>query len=214
MRLRNIRGKDEIAKNHPKIIVNTSDYNGDLRKAFENSNPLHIEIGSGKGLFIKTLSEKNPEINYLGFEFNAKVIQRNIIHQLKAHIPSNLFIVDASAEVLRCLLPNNSVEKIYLNFSDPWPKPRHKKRRLTSPGYLDIYKTILSQEGEIEFKTDNEELFNYSLEMLNQNKWSLFECTNDLYHSEYLDGNIQTEYEIKFVHMGKKINKLKAKPYK
>jgi tRNA (guanine-N7-)-methyltransferase len=212
MRLRHVKNGYEILRKHPKVIDNVNMYKGDLRKAFENNNPLHIEVGSGKGQFIRSLSEKNLNINYLGFELNSKVIFRwlNVIEGIEQN--SNYFIVHSKAELLDEVLPESSVDRVYLNFSDPWPKPRHEKRRLTSPDNLNIYKKILINSGDMVFKTDNKELFQYSLDTLKNQGWNIVFHTFDLYTTEYLKDNVPTEYESKFVEMGKKICKLVALP--
>ena len=174
---------------------------------FGNDHPVHIEIGAGKGDFITTLAKQNPHINYLAFEKCADVIA---IAATKAEGISNLRFANIDAELIDRVFPKGSVERIYLNFSDPWPKGRHRKKRLTHKLFLEKYKHILVSEGELHFKTDNVRLFRFSLLETKEfgMKWKLL--TFDL-HKEYPEGNIMTEYETRFSAMGYPIQKLIAR---
>jgi tRNA (guanine-N7-)-methyltransferase len=210
MRLRHIKEGYKILDAHPRVITKPENLDGGLDNIFENENELHIEIGSGKGGFIRKLAGKNPDINYLGFEMNTKVIFRWINTIEKEGALLNYFIVHSKAEIASETFSGNSVERIYLNFSDPWPKPRHEKRRLTSPRHLDIYKMMLKNEGELVFKTDNVGLFDYTLKVLVENGWDILFETHNLYSTDHIIDNTATEYEEKFVKEGHKICKLVA----
>lgn len=179
----------------------------ELSKIFGNDNPVHMEIGAGKGDFITTLAKENPEINYLAFEKCADVIA---IAATKAEGIPNLRFANIDAELIDRVFPEGSVERIYLNFSDPWPKGRHRKKRLTHKTFLEKYQKILVPDGELHFKTDNVRLFRFSLLETKEfgMKWLLL--TFDL-HSEHPKGNIMTEYERRFSSMGYPIQKLIAK---
>ena len=195
MRLRNIKGSKEVIAASPYVVQNPEDYKGKWSELFHNNHPLHIEIGMGKGQFIHTLASENPNINYIGIEMYSSVLYRALEKQTAEEKP-NLYFLRFDAKYLA----------IYLNFSDPWPKDRHAKRRLTSEGFLNLYNTILSADGYIQFKTDNRDLFDFSVETAeNSPIWNIKELTYDLHHSEFLEGNIMTEYESKFVAEGKPI---------
>ena len=179
----------------------------DLSEIFLNDNPVHIEIGAGKGRFIAELSLKNPNINYIAFEKNSDIIAgaaKNSENNL------NLRFINADAEILERIFPESSIERIYLNFSDPWPKNGYRKRRLTHSRFLEKYKSILAETGEIHFKTDNRKLFEFSLLEMIEFSMKFKLVTFDL-HNEHPEGNIMTEYEEKFSKMGTPINKLIAR---
>ena len=196
MRLRNIKGSKEVIAASPYVVQNPEDYKGKWSELFHNNHPLHIEIGMGKGQFIHTLASENPDINYIGIEMYSSVLYRALEKQTAEEKP-NLYFLRFDAKYLA---------DIYLNFSDPWPKDRHAKRRLTSEGFLNLYHTILNPDGYIQFKTDNRDLFDFSVETAeNSPIWNIKELTYDLHHSEFFEGNIMTEYESKFVAEGKPI---------
>ncbi|SHJ12730.1 tRNA (guanine-N7-)-methyltransferase [Dethiosulfatibacter aminovorans DSM 17477] len=211
MRLRHVKEGHKILDEHPRVVTKPENMEGGLDKIFDNENELHIELGSGKGGFIRKLALMNPDINYLGFEMSTKVIFRWLNTIETEGVLPNYYIVHSKAEIAREIFSDNSVDRIYLNFSDPWPKPRHEKRRLTSPNHLDIYRRILKNEGELVFKTDNVDLFDYSLEVMAENGWDVVFQTHDLYGTDHVDDNVATEYEEKFVGEGKKICKLIAR---
>ena len=169
---------------------------------FNNDHPLHIEIGMGKGDFIHELAQKNPEINYVGIEKFSSVLIRAIEKSEQAEL-DNLFFIRFDAEHIAEIFGEGEVDRIYLNFSDPWPKERHAKRRLTSPQFLALYDQILAKDGYIQFKTDNRDLFDYSVGVVEESAhWHIDEITYDLHHSDQLEGNVMTEYEKKFVALG------------
>ena len=173
-------------------------------KVFHNSNPIHIEIGMGKGQFLMTLARQNPHINYIGIEKYSSVLIRALEKMEENPLP-NLFFIRMNAEEIHEIFAPEEVSRIYLNFSDPWPKDRHAKRRLTSKEFLSRYDQFLKKDGCIIFKTDNRPLFDFSLEQVEEAGWILNQKTFDLHHSEYKEGNIMTEYETRFVEEGKPI---------
>lgn len=209
MRLRNVRGSRETIAANNYVIKNETEYRGTWKEVFGNTHPIHIEIGMGKGQFITTLAQQNPEINYIGIEKYSSVLIRAIEKQEELELP-NLFFIRMEAEYIAEVFAENEVERIYLNFSDPWPKDRHAKRRLTSKEFLHRYDQILVPDGMVIFKTDNRELFDFSLEQVPEAGWKLLNYTYDLHHSEFTEGNIMTEYETKFVAEGKPIHRLAA----
>lgn len=213
MRLRNIPGADDVIKNHPIAIKNVKEYKGKWNTLFENQNPIHIEIGMGKGQFILNLAKQNPDINYVGIERYSSVLLRALekfdteeFCELK-----NVRFICMDAMELPEVFELGEVTKIYLNFSDPWPKARHARRRLTSTQFFAQYDKVLVRDGVVEFKTDNRPLFEFSLEQVEEAGWKLLAKTFDLHHdSEMNEGNVMTEYEEKFSAMGNPIHKLIA----
>ena len=210
MRLRNIPGADEVVSNSPYCIQNPTKLKGLYRKeVFGNDNPIHIEIGMGKGQSITTLAKQNPNINYIGIERYTSVLLRAIQKVQDEEIPNLRFICFDAAEITD-VFACREVDRIYLNFSDPWPKDRHSKRRLTSSTFLNRYNSILAKEGHIEFKTDNRDLFDFSVDEIdNHPLWKLDAITYDLHNDDTMNaGNIMTEYEEKFSSKGNPIYKL------
>ena len=206
MRLRNVRGAREEMLINPYVIQEPQQYKGHVAvQIFGNNNPIFIEVGMGKGQFITSLAALHPEINYIGIEKYSSVLIRAIEKQEELQLP-NLKFLRFDAEYLPDIFAPGEIAHIYLNFSDPWPKDRHAKRRLTSEGFLNLYHTILNPDGYIQFKTDNRDLFDFSVETAeNSPIWNIKELTYDLHHSEFFEGNIMTEYESKFVAEGKPI---------
>lgn len=209
MRLRNIKGSREAIASHPLVIHNPAQYKGSFQKLFPQAQPIHIEIGTGKGKFIIEQAKLHPDINYLGIEKYSSVLIR-ALEKIEQEPPSNLLFIRMDAEDIAEVFAFGEISQIYLNFSDPWPKDRHAKRRLTSSRFLARYEQILASEGQIIFKTDNRPLFDFSLEQIEQSGWILGSKTYDLHHSEYLEGNIMTEYEEKFAAKGNPIHYLIA----
>jgi tRNA (guanine-N7-)-methyltransferase len=164
----------------------------------------------GKGQFITTLAQQNPAINYVGIEKYSSVLVRAIEKQEELQLP-NLVFIRMEAEYIADVFEKNEVAQIYLNFSDPWPKDRHAKRRLTSKEFFARYDKILVPDGVVIFKTDNRELFDFSVEQVPEAGWEMVNCTYDLHHSEYVEGNVMTEYETKFAAEGKPIHRLVAR---
>lgn len=201
MRLRNVSGAQEILEANAYVVKEPEKYKGEWNELFNNDNPIHVEIGMGKGKFIIELAEKNPDINYIGIEKYSSVLVRAVQKMDEKELP-NLYFIRFNAELLETIFDKNEISRIYLNFSDPWPKDRHAKRRLTSKNYLQKYDKCLSSSGEIIFKTDNRKLFDFSIEEIQDTKWKLKNLTYDLHNSEYIHDNVMTEYEEKFVQMG------------
>lgn len=183
------------------------------RKYFQNDSPIYLEIGMGKGDFLISNALKNPNINYIGLEKNISIIAI-AIKKCEKIIPKliNLKIISLDAQEINTVFNNNEISKIFLNFSDPWPKARHTKNRLTNPVFLKLYKKVLNKEGIVEFKSDNDSLFNYSIKILrNINDYEIIYETVDLYQNlecEVNKKNIPTEYEKRFSQLGKNIYKI------
>ena len=214
MRLRNIPRADKVLENSPFVIKSESSYRGKwAHEVFRNENPIHIEIGMGKGQFLLTLAEQNPDINYIGIERYSSVLLRAVEKLTPdAKIPNLRFICMDAAGLGEVFAPQE-ISRMYLNFSDPWPKKRHAHRRLTSSEYLKRYDQILKSGGLIEFKTDNKDLFEFSEETLGASYiWEVAAITRDLHRDAVMNtGNIMTEYEEKFSSMNHPIYKLIAK---
>ncbi len=209
MRLKNVPGSQDKINESPFVIPSPEDYAGKWNEFFGNENPLHIEIGMGKGRFITEMAQEHPEINYLGIEKYSSVLIRAL--EKRSEVPcDNLYFLCYDAENIEKIFSHGEVSGIYLNFSDPWPKLRHAKRRLTSTHFLDKYKLFLKPDGCIAFKTDNRDLFDFSVEQCSESGWKVSELTYDLHNSEYAVGNIMTEYEQKFSAAGNPICRLKA----
>lgn len=210
MRLRNVKGSRDVMQESEYVFADPENTAGTWHDIFGSQNPLHIEIGMGKGLFITTLASQNPDINYLGIEKYSSVLVRAVEKQNILKLP-NLKFIRMDAENITSVFGKGEVDLIYLNFSDPWPKDRHAKRRLTSKEFFSRYDIILKQNGEVHFKTDNRSLFDFSLEEVEHAGWTLKNCTFDLHHDPVLnEGNIMTEYEAKFSALGNPIHKLTA----
>ena len=213
MRLRNIpRAAEEVA-NHPIVIQSGEEHKGKWALIFGNTNPVHIEIGMGKGQFILSLAKENPDINYIGIERYTSVLLRAIEKFDTAEFSSltNIRFLCMDAADIANIFDKQEVARIYLNFSDPWPKARHAKRRLTSREFLSRYENVLKKHGTVEFKTDNIPLFDFSLEEIGASNFTLVNFTKDLHHEPSMNaGNIMTEYEAKFSALGNPICKLIA----
>lgn len=213
MRLRNIPGADDVIQKHPIAIKNETDQRGKWAGVFGNDHPIHIEIGMGKGQFLLTLAKQNPEVNYIGIERYSSVLLRALekFDTEEFCELTNIRFICMDAFALPEVFELGEVEKIYLNFSDPWPKARHANRRLTSTRFFAQYDKVLAGGGVVEFKTDNRLLFEFSLEQVEEAGWKLLAHTFDLHHDETMNvGNVMTEYEQKFSSMGNPIHKLIA----
>lgn len=215
MRLRNIPRADGVIEEHEIAIKNEKEQRGKWQEIFGNENPIHIEIGMGKGQFILNMAKAHPDINYIGIERYSSVLLRALeMYDLEEYqeLTNIRFICMDAREIAEVFAPGE-VDQIYLNFSDPWPKARHAKRRLTSQEFLARYENVLKLEGHLEFKTDNKDLFAFSLEEIEAAKnWEILAKTFDLHHDEALcKGNIMTEYEQKFSAKGNPIHKVIAR---
>ncbi|MCR5587062.1 MAG: tRNA (guanosine(46)-N7)-methyltransferase TrmB [Lachnospiraceae bacterium] len=210
MRLRNVPGSREAIKESNWTVDEPQANKGKWNEVFGNDNPIRIEIGMGKGKFITQLAQENPDINYVGIEKYSSVLIRAIEKCEELDI-TNLKFIRMEAEYICDVFAEHEVDRIYLNFSDPWPKDRHAKRRLTSKQFFERYDVILNKEGLVEFKTDNDLLFEFSLEQVPEAGWKLVASTWDLHNDEEMvKGNVMTEYESKFSAMGNPIHKLIA----
>ena len=198
MRLRNVKGASKRIEQSPYIINNYKDYKGNFSSLFLNNNPINIEIGMGKGLFIINMAKNNPDINYIGIEKFDSVMVRAIEKLESENIP-NLKLIKMDAEKVDEIF-NQEIDKVYLNFSDPWPKDRHEKRRLTSKIFLNKYDKIFKSLKNIVFKTDNRKLFEYSLKSFTDYGYQIKTISLDLHNDEI--PNVETEYEIKFSSKG------------
>ncbi|HEQ1123217.1 TPA: tRNA (guanosine(46)-N7)-methyltransferase TrmB [Streptococcus pyogenes] len=209
MRVRKRKGAEEHLANNPHyVILNPEDAKGRWHDVFGNDRPIHIEVGSGKGGFITGMALKNPDINYIGIDIQLSVLSYALDKVLASEVPNvKLLRVDGSS--LTNYFEDGEVDMMYLNFSDPWPKIKHEKRRLTYKDFLDTYKRILPEHGEIHFKTDNRGLFEYSLASFSQYGMTLRQIWLDLHASNY-EGNVMTEYEEKFSNKGQVIYRVEA----
>ena len=213
MRLRNVPRAEGTIQNHPAVIKRPEAQKGCWRQVFGNSKPIHIEIGMGKGRYLLTMASLHPDVNFVGIERYTSVLLRAVekFDTEEFKMLKNIRFVCMDARDVAEVFAHGEVERIYLNFSDPWPKARHEKRRLTSHEFLERYEQILVPGGTLEFKTDNTELFNFSLEQVKSSSWTLEHYTYDLHHHEIMnEGNAMTEYDEKFSARGNPINKLIA----
>lgn len=201
MRVRNKPWAKEKLASFPQFVIhNPEQHKGNWNEVFGNSNPLHIEVGTGKGRFVTGMAKQNPDINYIGIELADSVIVTALDQIIEADLP-NVKLLNQNANDLQRFFDKGDVSRVYLNFSDPWPKKRHEKRRLTYKTFLELYESILIDGGEIHFKTDNRGLFEYSLTSFSQYGLLLTYVSLDLHKSDY-EGNIMTEYEEKFSEKG------------
>lgn len=233
MRLKNVKGSHEKIEAHVHTIqaddVKGADYKGNWHKLFSNNNPIHIEIGMGKGRFIMDMAEKHPDINFIGIEKYSSVLiraiekleerknkseekdlekdlQKDIIKPYK-----NIIFLRMDAENILDFFDDNEIDKIYLNFSDPWPKVRHKKRRLTSGTFLPMYGRILKDTGLLQFKTDNRDLFDFSIKEAKKYNLEIIELDYDIHKNGPMPDNVMTEYEEKFYKLGNPIMRMVVK---
>ena len=213
MRLRNIPRADGVIDAHRAVIKKPEEQRGQWDQVFGNEKPIQIEIGMGKGQFILNMAKAHPEINFIGIERYSSVLLRALEKYDTEEFENleNIRFICMDAREIEAVFAPAEVDKIFLNFSDPWPKARHAKRRLTSTEFLARYEKVLVENGRVEFKTDNKGLFEFSLEEVKETKWNLDAFTFDLHHNEEMvKGNVMTEYEEKFSSMGNPINKLIA----
>ena len=209
MRLKHVKGSEEAIASSALVVQDPKEKRGKWFSVFGNNNPVRIEIGMGKGRFITELAVRNPDINYIGIEKYSSVLLRAIqkVEAMEKPVPNLIFICMDATEICE-VFGEGEIDRIYLNFSDPWPKDRHAKRRLESRQFLEKYALILNNDGVIEFKTDNRILFDFAVEEVEPAGWKIDAITYDLHGDPALnEGNIMTEYEEKFSSMGNPIFK-------
>ncbi len=207
MRLKHVKGAEEYIASSNHVVQDYKEHKGNWNRFFANDNPVHIEIGMGKGQFLMEMASLNPDINYIGIERYSSVLIRAVQKKEELDLPNLTFILMDATEICE-VFAKQEIERIYLNFSDPWPKDRHAKRRLPSRQFLERFKEILKDEGQIEFKTDNKDLFAFALEEVEPGGFKLIAVTHDLHHDEIMNaGNVMTEYEKKFSALGNHICK-------
>lgn len=207
MRLKNVPGAREAIAVSDLVIKEPQEYKGKWREYWKNDNEIHIEVGMGKGKFMMGMAKAHPEINYIGIEMYSSVLYR-AVQKLELEPLNNLKFILLDAKDIAEVFDKGEVDRIYLNFSDPWPKDRHAKRRLPSRQFLSRFDQILKSDGVIEFKTDNKDLFTFAEEEVEPAGWKILEITYDLHNDEKMaEGNIMTEYEEKFSSMGNPIYK-------
>lgn len=208
MRMRNKPWAMEYLSSNSDIVDTEMAYAGKIDEFFETKQPVHIEVGTGMGTFITELAKRNPDINYAGIELDKNVMIR-VLEKVREMELENIRLLLLDANRIKEYFNENEVDRVFLNFSDPWPKKRHEKRRLTFKSFLEQYKAILKKDGELHFKTDNRGLFEYSLVSLNQFGMNFHEVILNLHENEPGD-NIRTEYEEKFSARGNLIYRIKA----
>ncbi len=211
MRLRNIPEAEDIIETHPTYITtNGEEWQGKWQSRFPKEQPLHLEVGSGKGRFIIEMAKRYPEINFIGMELQTSAIFKLLEKQLEEELP-NLQLLNGNAKEITDYFAPGEIDKLMLTFSDPWPKTKHAKRRFTHERFLTRFERILKEDGEFYFKTDNRNLFEFSLVSLNQYGMQFDEIVLDLHNSEQADENIMTEFEEKFSNKGERIHQLRAR---
>ena len=206
MRLKKIpRAGEYIAQHSDLAVISGENLKGNWQSMFEKSQPIHIEIGMGKGGFINEMARRYPDVNFIGIELYDSVLLRSLEKLVENPLP-NLRLLHADAANLKDVFDKGEIFKVYLNFSDPWPKKRHSKRRLTHEGFLDIYQEILVNEGHLQLKTDNQSLFEFSLESFNHFKMKFLDVSVDVHaNPQRYPDNVMTEYEKKFHELGQPI---------
>ena len=207
MRLKNVPGAREAIAASDLVIKDAESLKGKWREYWGNDKEIHIEVGMGKGKFMMGMAKAHPDVNYIGIEMYSSVLYR-AVQKLELEPLDNLKYLLLDAKDIANVFDQGEVDRIYLNFSDPWPKDRHAKRRLPSRQFLARFDQILKDGGVIEFKTDNKDLFTFAEEEVEPAGWKILEITYDLHNDEKMvEGNIMTEYEEKFSSMGNPIYK-------
>ncbi|WP_226656203.1 tRNA (guanosine(46)-N7)-methyltransferase TrmB [Pseudalkalibacillus hwajinpoensis] len=200
---------DMFAENPQFVPTNPIERKGNWKDVFQNDHPIHLEVGTGKGQFIIGMAKQNPDVNFIGLELSSSVMVSALEKLIEEDVP-NVRLLNENAQDLQSLFEENEVSRIYLNFSDPWPKNRHEKRRLTYKTFLDLYRVVMSPTGEVHFKTDNQGLFEYSLHSFSAYGMTLNQVSLDL-HTSDMEDNVMTEYEEKFSSKGSRIYRCEAK---
>lgn len=213
MRRRKVKGADDRLLSYKDYVLreNIEALKGKWSDRFGNDNPIHVEFGTGRGKFITTLASQNPNINYIAFEIKEEVLLKAVEKGFENNL-SNILFAWADVKNILDYFDENELSRVYVNFCDPWPKKRWSKRRLTHTNFLNMYELVLNPSGEIHFKTDNEKLFEYSLNELSLNNWKLKNISLDLANSDF--ENVTTEYEDKFMSYGMKIFRCEASKVK
>ncbi|GAE25794.1 tRNA (guanine46-N7-)-methyltransferase [Halalkalibacter wakoensis JCM 9140] len=210
MRLRNIPGAKETLQQHPAIMIqNPTQHKGKWNQLFNNDHPIYVEVGTGKGKFLVGMSKLYPDINFIGVEKYESVLVRALEHVNEQDQPNLKFLNEDVNDILT-FFDVGEIDRFFINFTDPWPKNRHEKRRLTYKGFLTMYEQLLKKGGEVHFKTDNQGLFEYSLESFSGYGMSLHNVSLDL-HRSGMKNNVKTEYEEKFSKKGMRIYRCEAK---
>ena len=209
MRRRNVKNAQSRIDNHLDLVIkNPQDYRGKWQELFNNHNPIYLEIGMGKGKFLLEHANHNPNINYIGLEkFDSVIVQA--VEKISLSRLSNIKLINEDATKILEFFDQKEIQKIYLNFSDPWPKNRHEKRRLTHKNFLKKYERILN--GDLEMKTDNQTFFEYSLISFNQEQWKILDLSLVPHHRGEDDTIISTESEERYIKKGNQIYFLKTK---
>ncbi|CEJ73774.1 tRNA guanine-N(7(-methyltransferase [[Clostridium] sordellii] len=210
MRRRKKKGADLKLLSFENLVLKGDeiDFKGNWNEKFQNDNPIHVEFGTGRGKFLTTLAKQNPNINYIAMEMKEEVLLKAVEKAVENELNNILFIWGDVNNILD-YFDKGELSRVYINFCDPWPKKRWYKRRLTYRGFLENYKKLLKDDGEIHFKTDNEKLFEFSLNEFSEANLKLKNITLDLANSDY-EGNVTTEYEDKFMSYGMKIYRLEG----
>lgn len=209
MRMRRKKNQDIRLQNcHNIMVLSPVEYKGRWNEYFENNNEIHIEIGCGRGRFIAQTAKKYPNINFVAIEKDESALL-SAMEQAKKLELTNLVFISFNAQELRDIFENAEISRIYLNFSDPWPPKKQAKRRLTHKNFLEIYEKILAKDGYIHFKTDNQGLFEFSLEEFSDNAWKMSNISLDL-HASHIEDNVMTEYEEKFSTLGFRIYRVEV----
>ena len=208
MRLRHKPWAKEYLDSHPEYVL-TAPPSGHWKEVFQNDHPLYIEVGTGKGKFLDKMSKKYPEVNFIGIEKYESVLVTGVERLVENPSDNIRFILGDVADLLQ-YFQYREVDRLFINFTDPWPKKRHEKRRLTYQSFLTLYEKVLRPEGEIHMKTDNQGLFEYSLESMSQYGMKLKNISLDLHTSKLASENVMTEYEEKFAAKGQPIFRLEA----
>ena len=207
MRLKHVKGSEDYIASSEHVVQDYKGQKGRWNEFFGNDHPIRIEIGMGKGQFLMELASRNPDINYIGIERYSSVLIRAVQKKEELDLPNLTFRLMDATEICD-VFAEKEVDRIYLNFSDPWPKARHAARRLPSRQFLERFKVILKDDGRIEFKTDNKALFEFALEEIEPGGFKMCQYTHDLHNNEEMNvGNIMTEYEDKFSKLGNRICK-------
>lgn len=209
MRIRYLKNTEAILEESPFVVQDPASCKGKWKERPDQL--LCLEIGCGKGQFVREMSRQNPDQLWIGDEKMSTILARAAGH-LDEEIDRGVRLIRWDALELEQVFAEGEVDRLYLNFSDPWPKDKHAKRRLTSERFLPLYRRLLAKDGYLQFKTDNDALFAFSVESLQKHGWDILAITDDLHHSPYAEGNVMTEYEENFAALGKNIHYLKAVP--